>query len=67
MIIEKISKNTKAIVLPEIKNVISKNEFDSIVKKIVNTIPKFIPYDEYFSNKFNLNFVFWKFDILMVL
>lgn len=32
MIIEKISKNTKAIVLPEIKNVISKNEFDSIVK-----------------------------------
>lgn len=32
MILEKISKNTKPIVLPEIKNVISKNEFDSIVK-----------------------------------
>jgi len=52
------SIDPSGIIIQDDINITSGNEeFDSIVKKIVNTIPKFIPYDEYFSNKFNLNFV----------
>jgi TonB family protein len=52
------SIDSLGIIIPDNINITSGNEeFDSIVKKIVNTIPKFIPYDEYFSSKFNLNFV----------